>query len=127
MGCPPVTLLFLGLTGTILAYQLSSQWVWPFLSPLEPRDRRSEHLIAKYGPSKSRFEVFHRFLPHGRSHRLRLIGGNDMLFAQSWQKLWVETLGGGRSNYDGGDGSLRGSVMTCFMGRYVGYGAWKRI
>ena len=30
-------------------------------------------------------------------------------------KLLVETLGGGRLNHDGGDGSHRGSVSTCFM------------
>ena len=30
-------------------------------------------------------------------------------------KVMRETLGGGRSNRDGGDGSHRGSVRTCFM------------
>ena len=53
---------------------------------------------------------FPHFLPHGRSHRLRTIGGNGMLFRRSRRKLWVETLGGG-------DGSRRGSVRTCFRRR----------
>ena len=53
-----------------------------------------------------------------------MIDGNNKLFRWSMRKLWVETLGGGRSNLDGGDGSHRGSVRTCFMRRLVGLGAW---
>ena len=62
-------------------------------------------------------EIFPRFLPHGRSHRLRTISGNDKFFVQSKRMLWVETHGGGMSNRDGGDGSHRRSVMTGFMRR----------
>ena len=53
---------------------------------------------------------FPRFLPHGRSHCLRTIGGNDKIFGRSKRKLWMETLGGD-------DGSRRGSVRTCFIRR----------
>ena len=44
----------IGLTGTIMAFHLSSHWVQPFPLPLAQGDRRSEHLIARYGPLKSR-------------------------------------------------------------------------
>ena len=39
---------------TIPACHLSSQWFRPSPSPSAPGDRRSGHLIARYGPSKSR-------------------------------------------------------------------------
>ena len=40
-------------------------------------------------------EISPRFLRHGRSHRLRTIGGNGKLFGRPSGKLWWKTLGGG--------------------------------
>ena len=54
--------------------------------------------------------IFPYFFPRGRSHHLRMIGGNGRLFGPPGRKLWVETLGGE-------DGSRRGSVRTCFRRR----------
>ena len=114
LGSPRIAPLFLGLTGTIPVCHLSSRWVSPFLSPSEPGDLQSEQQIVRYRRAS---KIFPRFLPQRRSDRLRTIDGNDNLFGRSRRKLWVETLGGGWSNRDGGDGSLRGSVRTCFMRR----------
>ena len=79
-GRPRVVPLLLGLTGTIPACHLSSQNVWPFQLPSASGDCRSKHPIVRYGTSNRAFEIFPLFLPHGRSHRLRTIGGNDKLF-----------------------------------------------
>ena len=65
----------------------------------------------------ARLRFFPRFLPHGRSQRLRTISGNEKIFGRSSRKLLVETLSGGRSNHDGGDGSHRESVRTFFTRR----------
>ena len=54
--------------------------------------------------------IFPHFLARGRSHCLRMIGGNDRLCGRSKRKLWVETFGGE-------DGSRNGSVTTCFRRR----------
>ena len=62
-------------------------------------------------------EISRRFLRHGRSHRLRTIGGNGKLFGRPSGKLWGETLGGG------GAGGVW-SVRACFMRGQVGREAW---
>ena len=40
-------------------------------------------------------EISPRFLRHGRSHRLRTIGGNGKLFGRPGGMLWGKRLGGG--------------------------------
>ena len=60
-------------------------------------------------------EISPRFLRHGRSQRLRTIGGNGKLFGRPSGKLCGETLGGG-----GGVWSAR----ACVMRGQVGRGAW---
>ena len=57
-------------------------------------------------------EILPRFLPQRKSNRLRMFGGNDKRFGRLSRKLCVETLGGGRSNCDGGDGSLKESMRS---------------
>ena len=49
-------------------------------------------------------EISSRFLRHGRSHRLRTIGGNDKLFGRPSGKLWGETPAGGGGGGGGGGG-----------------------
>ena len=98
MCCTPLLGSFWELRGTIPASLLSSQWVRPSPSPSEQGDRRSGHLIARYGPSKSRIWDFSPFSTAWRissfedNRRKRqafwtveekVMGGN------AWWKGWV--------------------------------------
>ena len=96
--------LFLALTGTIPACHLSSQWVRPFPSPSAPGDRRSEHPIARYGPSKSR--VFD-FSPFSATWKIPSIEDDRRKRQAFWTAEW-KVMGG---NAWGGGGGVVGEGM----------------
>ena len=105
---------FLALTGTIPACHLSSKWVRPF-----HRHRRRAFVDPSIrsqdtGRRNRASEISPRFLRHGRSHRLRTIGGNGKLFGRR-----VESYGGKRL---GGGGGGVWSARACFMRGQVGRG-----
>ena len=68
--------------------------------------KESQYIVLR--PKTGKDPPFGSDLESGRDR-------NCKLFGRSRRKLWVETLGGGMSNRDGGDGSHRRSVRTCFM------------
>ena len=101
----PLFLALLALTGTIPACHLSTQKVRPFPSPSAPGDRpirASDRQIRAVEIARS--EISPRFLRHGRSHRLRTIGGNGKLFGRPGGKVIGETLGGGGGGVVVGEG-----------------------
>ena len=78
------------LRGTILACQLSSQWVRPSPSPSASGDRRSGLLIARYGPSKSRVWDFSSFSAAWKIPSL----GDDRRKRQAFWTVEAKVLGG---------------------------------
>ena len=64
-------------------------------------------------------EISPRFLRHGRSHRLRTIGGNGKLFGRPSGKLWGETLGGGGGGVVGEGMFHEGAGGPCGMEREI--------
>ena len=114
LGSPRVAPRFLGLFGY---YKVP---FWPATSrpngfglPHRHRRRAIVDPVTRsqdMGGRNRASRIFPRFLPRGRSHSLRTIGGNGRLFGRSRRKLCVETLGGG-------DEFRRGSVRTCFRRR----------
>ena len=114
LGSPRVAPLFLGLFGSYgVPLQPATCRPNGFGPPHRHRRRAIIDLVTRSQDTGHRNHVsgiFTRFLSRGRSHRLRMIGGNGKLFGRSRTKLWVEKLGGG-------DGSRRGLVRTCFRRR----------
>ena len=80
LGSPLVSPLFFGLTGTISAFHLSAQRVRPFPSPSVLTIVDLCTISQDTGRRNPASEIFPLFLPHGSSHCLRTISGNDMLF-----------------------------------------------
>ena len=105
---PRVAPIFLALTGTIPACHLSSQWVRPFPSPLEPGDRQSEHPIARYGQSKSRVSDFSPFAATWKIPSFKDDRRKRQAFGRPSRKLWAETLGGGGGGGGGGGEGVGG-------------------
>ena len=78
------------LRSTIPACHLSSQWVRPSPSPSAPGDRRSCHLIARYGPSKSRVLDFSPFSATWKIPSL----GDDRRKRQAFWTVEAKVMGG---------------------------------
>ena len=90
LGSPRVGPLYLGLTGTIPACRMSSEWVRPFLSPSALGDRQSEHPIVSYGPSKSRILDFSPFFSKWKIPSFR----DDRRKRQAFLNVEAKVIGG---------------------------------
>ena len=101
LGSPHVAPLFLGLFGSYgVPFQPATCRPNGFGPPHRHRRRAIVDLVTRSqntGRRNRASGIFPRFLPRGRSHRLRTIDGNDRLFggrgeSYGWKRL-VEGMG----------------------------------